>query len=207
MNFAIEDSPEQSAFRAEVREFLARNVSPNLEHSVDPCDMSYEQYSIRRDIGRKLGSKGWQRLHEIPFAAQRGYHAVLAASDDGPKLSVKGAPEAKPGAGADHPLLHGVSQVVDPGGLDDSALLDVAAEPAEVAVGDASDGPGDGAVAFADVKFGRQLDLLQLGEPGRPAWRFGALFGFGVIGVLALVPMIAPTCMKAPRSEKTRVRP
>jgi len=43
MNFAIEDSPEQSAFRLEVRGFLAHNVPANLEHSVDPCDMSYAQ--------------------------------------------------------------------------------------------------------------------------------------------------------------------
>ena len=54
MNFAIEDSSEQSAFRAEVREFLARSLAPHFEHSVDPCDMSYEQYQIRRDLGRKL---------------------------------------------------------------------------------------------------------------------------------------------------------
>jgi alkylation response protein AidB-like acyl-CoA dehydrogenase len=59
MNFAIEDSPEQSAFRAEVREFLGRSVSPDLEHSVDPCDMSFEQYQLRRDLGRALGSRGW----------------------------------------------------------------------------------------------------------------------------------------------------
>ena len=59
MNFGIEDSPEQSAFRAEVREFLKTAVSPNLEHSVDPCDMSYEQYSLRRELGRRLGSRGW----------------------------------------------------------------------------------------------------------------------------------------------------
>jgi len=59
MNFAIEDSSEQSAFRAEVREFLARSLSPDFEHSVDPCDMSYEQYQIRRDLGRKLGARGW----------------------------------------------------------------------------------------------------------------------------------------------------
>ena len=59
MDFAIEDSAEQSAFRTEVREFLARSVSPDLVHSVDPCDMPYEQYQIRRDIGRALGAKGW----------------------------------------------------------------------------------------------------------------------------------------------------
>jgi len=59
MNFAIEDSAEQGAFRAEVREWLAQNVSPKLEHSVDPCDMSLEQYQIRRELGRRLGARGW----------------------------------------------------------------------------------------------------------------------------------------------------
>ncbi len=59
MNFAIEDSPEQSAFRAEVREFFARSVPSNLEHSVDPCDMSYEQYQLRRELGRRMGAVGW----------------------------------------------------------------------------------------------------------------------------------------------------
>ena len=59
MNFAIEDSPEESAFRAEAREFLARSMPPGLEHSVDPCDMSYEQYQLRRELGRRLGKRGW----------------------------------------------------------------------------------------------------------------------------------------------------
>ena len=39
MDFAIEDSSVQSVFRTEVRAFLAEAVSPDLEHSVDPCDM------------------------------------------------------------------------------------------------------------------------------------------------------------------------
>src|SRR5689334_19561861 len=59
MNFAIEDSSEQSAFRAEVRQFFEQNIPSNLELSVDPCDMSYEQYLLRRELGRKLGAKGW----------------------------------------------------------------------------------------------------------------------------------------------------
>ena len=59
MNFAIEDSSVQSAFRTEVRAFLSEAVSPDLEHSVDPVDMSYEQYQMRRALGRKLGARGW----------------------------------------------------------------------------------------------------------------------------------------------------
>ncbi len=59
MDFAIQDSPEQTAFRVEVRAFLDKNVSPDIEHMADPCDMSFEQYQLRRDLGRALGAKGW----------------------------------------------------------------------------------------------------------------------------------------------------
>jgi len=59
MDFAIEDSAEQGAFRKEVRNWLSRNVPEGMEHSVDPCDMSYEQYQVRRELGRRLGAQGW----------------------------------------------------------------------------------------------------------------------------------------------------
>ena len=59
MDFAIEDSPEQSRFRAEVREWLAANVAADLEHTVDPCDMPLAQYLLRRELGRRLGAQGW----------------------------------------------------------------------------------------------------------------------------------------------------
>ena len=53
------DSPEQVAFRKEVRAFLEKTVSPKIEHMADPCDMSFEQYQLRRDLGRALGERGW----------------------------------------------------------------------------------------------------------------------------------------------------
>ncbi len=59
MNFAIEDSQDQSTFRVEVRSFLEQSVPADLELSVDPCDMTYEQYQLRREVGRRLGAKGW----------------------------------------------------------------------------------------------------------------------------------------------------
>ncbi len=59
MNFAIEDSAEQSKFRAEVRAFLEQNVPPNIEYYADSCDTPYEQYQLRRELGRRLGAKGW----------------------------------------------------------------------------------------------------------------------------------------------------
>lgn len=59
MDFAIVDSPEQEAFRKEVSQWLKDNVPPGIEHSVDPKDMSYEQYQLRRELGRRLGKRGW----------------------------------------------------------------------------------------------------------------------------------------------------
>ena len=59
MNFAIEDTPQQSAFRAEVRAWLEKNCPHGIEHSADPCDMTLEQYGIRRELGRRLGEMGW----------------------------------------------------------------------------------------------------------------------------------------------------
>ena len=59
MNFAIEDSADQSSFRTEVRAFLDKNMPAGIEFMADPCDMSFEQYQLRRDLGRKLGAKGW----------------------------------------------------------------------------------------------------------------------------------------------------
>ena len=63
MNFAIEDSAEQSKFRAEVRAFIDKNVPPNLEFPADSCDTTYEQYQLRRELGRRLGAKGWLYPH------------------------------------------------------------------------------------------------------------------------------------------------
>lgn len=59
MDFAIVDSPEQAAFRKEVSQWLKQNVPAGIEHSVDPKDMSYEQYQLRRELGRRLGKMGW----------------------------------------------------------------------------------------------------------------------------------------------------
>jgi alkylation response protein AidB-like acyl-CoA dehydrogenase len=59
MDFNIEDSPQQSAFRTEVRNWLSRNVSSAIEHPADAADLSFEQYQLRRALGRKLGERGW----------------------------------------------------------------------------------------------------------------------------------------------------
>lgn len=59
MDFAIVDSPEQAAFRREVSQWLKDNVPAGIEHSIDPKDMTYEQYQLRRELGRRLGKMGW----------------------------------------------------------------------------------------------------------------------------------------------------
>ena len=59
MNFTIEDSPEQRALRAEVRAFLEEHLPEGLEFPADSSDVSFEQYQKRREMGRKLGARGW----------------------------------------------------------------------------------------------------------------------------------------------------
>ena len=59
MDFEPRYTAEQEAFRTEVREWLAENIPSGIEHPADSIDLTYEQYQLRRDLGRKLGAKGW----------------------------------------------------------------------------------------------------------------------------------------------------
>src|SRR5262245_66683082 len=59
MDFEVTYTPEQEAFRAEVRAWLADNIPAGLEQPVDPGDLSLEQYQKLRELGRRLGTKGW----------------------------------------------------------------------------------------------------------------------------------------------------
>ena len=59
MDFAIADTAEQSAFREEVKAWLADNVPDGMERPVDAIDLSFEQYQLRRELGRRLGKQGW----------------------------------------------------------------------------------------------------------------------------------------------------
>ena len=59
MNFELEYTAEQEAFRREVREWLGQHVPGDLEHPIDSHDLSLEQYQKRRAIGRGLGERGW----------------------------------------------------------------------------------------------------------------------------------------------------
>src|SRR2546430_12968457 len=59
MDFEVTYTPEQEAFRAEVRAWLVDNIPEGLEQPVDPGDLSLEQYQNLRELGRRLGAKGW----------------------------------------------------------------------------------------------------------------------------------------------------
>ena len=59
MDFEPRYTPEQEEFRREVNAWLKDNVADGIAHPADPADLTWEQYQLRRDLGRKLGAKGW----------------------------------------------------------------------------------------------------------------------------------------------------
>jgi alkylation response protein AidB-like acyl-CoA dehydrogenase len=59
MDFEPQYTPEQQAFRDEVRTWLGNHLPSDLAEPADSGDLSYEQYMKRRDLGRSLGEKGW----------------------------------------------------------------------------------------------------------------------------------------------------
>jgi alkylation response protein AidB-like acyl-CoA dehydrogenase len=59
MDFEPQYTPEQESFRREVRDWLAENLPTGMVDPADSADLSYEQYRKRRELGRKLGDRGW----------------------------------------------------------------------------------------------------------------------------------------------------
>jgi len=59
MDFEPTYTPEQEEFRREVREWLKENVSPDISQPPDSINITEEQYQLRRELGRRLGAKGW----------------------------------------------------------------------------------------------------------------------------------------------------
>ena len=59
MDFEPKYTEEQEQFRVEVQAWLKENMPPGIIHPADPIDLTYEQYQKRRDLGRRLGAKGW----------------------------------------------------------------------------------------------------------------------------------------------------
>jgi alkylation response protein AidB-like acyl-CoA dehydrogenase len=58
MDFDLEWTSDQKAFQSEVREWLEQNV-PELPDHADPADLTAQEYALQRELGRKLGEKGW----------------------------------------------------------------------------------------------------------------------------------------------------
>lgn len=59
MDFEVTYSEEQQRFREEVRAWFAANVPPGLTRKPASEQESYEIYQQRRELGRRLGEKGW----------------------------------------------------------------------------------------------------------------------------------------------------
>ncbi len=59
MDFALPYTPEQEAFRAEVRAWLDENIPEEMKEPVDGRDFSKEQYLFWREKHRELAAKGW----------------------------------------------------------------------------------------------------------------------------------------------------
>ncbi len=59
MDFSLEYTKDQEEFAREVREWLDKNIPKDMVFQRDPKKLSYEQWQKRRELGRKLGEKGW----------------------------------------------------------------------------------------------------------------------------------------------------
>ncbi len=61
MDFELKYSPEQEAFRAEVKEWMQENVSQAFLEAANKEHTTYEEWTALREFGKKLGDKGWLR--------------------------------------------------------------------------------------------------------------------------------------------------
>jgi alkylation response protein AidB-like acyl-CoA dehydrogenase len=59
MDFEVTYTEEQQRFREEVREWFVANVPPGITRTPSSAEDSWLNYQQRRDLGRKLGDKGW----------------------------------------------------------------------------------------------------------------------------------------------------
>ncbi len=59
MDFSMEYTREQEEFAKEVRDWIEENIPKDLANPWDIREMSREEWLRRREIGRKLGKKGW----------------------------------------------------------------------------------------------------------------------------------------------------
>ena len=59
MDFEVTYTEEQQRFREEVRVWLDANVPPDITRRPKSAEENYQNYQQRRELGRKLGEKGW----------------------------------------------------------------------------------------------------------------------------------------------------
>ncbi len=59
MDFESRDTSEMAAFRKEVRGYLNEIIPKGLVVAADLSKNTDEQYEMRREIARNLGTKGW----------------------------------------------------------------------------------------------------------------------------------------------------
>ena len=71
MDFEPRYTPEQEEFRREVNAWLKQHVPDGMEHPADPADLTWDQYQLRRDLGRKLGDQGLALAHRARRVRRR----------------------------------------------------------------------------------------------------------------------------------------
>src|SRR5688572_9225173 len=59
MDFEVTYTEEQQRFRDEVRAWFEANVPPGMTRKPRSAQESLDLYLQRRELGRKLGDKGW----------------------------------------------------------------------------------------------------------------------------------------------------
>ncbi len=67
MDFEVTYTEQQQQFRAEVRAWFDANVPPGINRKPASAEESQQNYLQRRELGRKLGEKGWN----YPLAPKR----------------------------------------------------------------------------------------------------------------------------------------
>ena len=59
MDFSLEYTKGQEEFAEVVRDWIAKNVPAGMVNLRDPVKKTYEQWQLRRELGRRLGNEGW----------------------------------------------------------------------------------------------------------------------------------------------------
>ena len=59
MEFEPQYTKEQESFRVEFAQWLDENMPPGMEEPAEPADLTLEQYQKQRELGRRLGERGW----------------------------------------------------------------------------------------------------------------------------------------------------